>query len=137
MDKSVEQPMKMPQSYQLNGPPPPLPMNNNYGVPIQMNPNPYPAMNRPPLMNNQVQIINVVVPNFGTQPVSINCQFCRTPITTKVRTSLNFCNCLLCFFTSFTFWVCVQCIRKKEINCLNAEHKCPNCGQILGYYSAC
>jgi lipopolysaccharide-induced tumor necrosis factor-alpha factor len=92
-------------------------------------------------VNNQVQpqqqVINVVNAEFGTLPVSITCQFCKTPVTTNVKKSCSCCSCLLCIVTVFFIWLCIQCFRKKEINCCDAQHTCPNCGQILGNYKSC
>ena len=138
MDKSAEQPIRMPQSFPIN--------NNNVIINNNEKPfgnPPYPNINQPPaeIVNNQIQpqpqVINVVATQFGTKPISITCQFCKIPITTNVARSFNFCSCLLCFYTSLLFWICFQACRGKEINCLNAKHTCPNCGQILGYYSSC
>ena len=138
MDKSAEQPMKMPQSFPINQPN--NVMNNNYGQPIRQNMPNYINPSQP-IMYNQVQpqpqIVNMVNTQFGTQPVSLTCQFCQTPVTTVVEKSFSICSCLLCWCTGFVFWVCVQCCRKKEINCCDAKHKCPNCGQYLGSYTSC
>ena len=142
MDKSVEQPLKINPTHNLIGPSmaapmPPIPMNNNNAIPTQVNNNPNIVGNQLPLPNNTIQVVNVIAQKFGTAPVSITCQFCKAPITTLVSKSLNIWNCLLCLFTSLLCWVCIQCIRKKEIHCLDAEHKCPNCGNTLGYYTSC
>ena len=136
MDKSAEQPIRMPQSFPIN--------NNNVIINNNEKPfgnPPYPNINQPPaeIVNNQIQpqVINVVATQFGTKPISITCQFCKIPITTNVARSFNFCSCLLWFYTSLLFWICFQACRGKEMNCLNAKHTCPNCGQVLGYYSSC
>ncbi len=90
------------------------------------------------IMNQtQPQVVNVMNSNFGTKPVSLTCQFCKTPITTHVKKTFDCCSCLLCLFTSFLIWLCVQCCRDKEINCWDAKHTCPNCGQVLRYYNSC
>ena len=150
MDKSAEQPIKPPQSLTLYSK-----NNNNYGNPINQqsyptqNP-PFPAQNTPytcqpyPIQNsipviNQVQppVVNVVNTQFGTKPVSITCQFCKAPITSVVNKSCNFCNFLLCCCTTLICWICIQACRGKELNCCDAQHTCPNCGKILGNYTAC
>ena len=86
----------------------------------------------------QPQVVNVVSgQTFGTKPVSITCQFCKNPVTTTVNKTCNCCTCCLCFMTGFIFWVCIQCCRNKEINCWDATHVCPSCGQQLGTYTSC
>ena len=141
MEKSVEQPINGPQGFPLNkqqvGAQPPI--NPYNGGPVQ-NINPNPGYVQPVIVSNQsqpVQVVNVVSNTFGTKPVSITCQFCKNPVTTQVKKTCNCCSCLLCFVTSFVFWVLVQCFRNKEINCWDAEHRCPSCGQMLGNYTSC
>ena len=86
----------------------------------------------------QAQIVNIVPSvTFGTKPISITCQFCKNLITTQVEKSCNCCSCLLCCWTGFIFWVCIQACRNKEINCCDATHRCPSCGQLLGSYTSC
>ena len=93
--------------------------------------------NQPVVVNQaQPQVIQVV-PNFGTTPVSITCQFCQTPVTTVVETQCNCLSVCLCCLTSLVFYICVQCCRGKELGCSDAIHKCPRCGQILGTYTSC
>ena len=92
----------------------------------------------PPIMNQMgPPVINVGLSRFGTHPISITCQFCKTPITTNVVKSCSCCAVLLCFFTGLFIWICIQCCRDKEINCCDATHYCPNCGQMLGHYESC
>ena len=86
----------------------------------------------------QPQVVNIVANQaFGTQPVSITCQFCNKPVTTTVNKTCNCCTCCLCWVTGLFVWICIQCCRKKEINCCDATHYCPNCGQMLGHYESC
>ena len=98
------------------------------------------GFNQTPVVVNQAQpqqVINVMNTQFGTQPVSITCQFCKTPVTTNVQKTCSCCACCLCCWTGLFIWICIQCCRKKEINCWDAQHTCPNCGQILGNYKSC
>ena len=86
----------------------------------------------------QPQVVNIVAnQTFGTQPVSITCQFCNKPVTTTVNKTCNCCTCCLCWVTCLFVWICIQCCRKKEINCWDATHVCPACGQQLGTYTSC
>ena len=86
----------------------------------------------------QPQVVNVVSEQtFGTKPVSITCQFCKNPVTTTVNKTCNCCTCCLSFMACFIFWFCIQSCRNKEINCWDATHVCPSCGQQLGTYTSC
>ena len=126
----------------MPGPPPPgygQPMPGpSYGPPHGP-PQGQPMQSQPVVVNQaQPQVVNVVAgQGFGTQPVSLTCQFCKNPVTTNVEKKCNCCTCCLCCVTGFIFWVCIQCCRKKEINCWDATHTCPSCGQILGSYTSC
>ena len=112
-----------------------------YGEPIQNNTQNVLNASQPQgIISNQQTpqfVINTITPTFGTQPVSINCPFCKQPITSNVSRSCSIGSVLLCICTCFIFWVCVQCCRNKEITCCNAKHTCPNCGKTLGYYENC
>ena len=94
---------------------------------------------RAPAIYNQSgpTVVNVVGTNFGTRPVSLTCQFCKTPVVTNVIETCSCGSVCLCIMTGFLMWVCIQCCRNKEINCCDAKHVCPNCGQVLGYYKSC
>ena len=132
-------------------------MNPGYGQPVQpmgmggphhppfgpqggmtQQPPQYPSQQ---VVNNQAQpqVVTVVQggQTFGTQPVSITCQFCKQPVTTEVVKKCSCGACCLCCVTGLLIWLCIQCCRNKEINCWDAEHKCPNCQQILGNYQSC
>ena len=74
---------------------------------------------------------------FKTTPVTLKCPFCHKVTATKVDRSLNVCACLLCYCTGIVFYVCVQAIRKKDLCCWNAEHRCTFCHQTVGAYTSC
>ena len=109
------------------------------GQPHMGGPHGPPPMGQGMVVNQaQPQVVNVVAnQTFGTKPVSITCQFCKKPVTTTVNKTCNCCSCLLCCWTGFIFWICIQCCRNKEINCWDATHVCPSCGQQLGTYTSC
>ena len=138
MELSAEQPIKPPQSFPLNQQNNKI--NNNYGNPIIIQ-DPYTNENHQEaiiITQIQPQIVTVIRNvKFGTFPVSVTCQFCQIPITSVVKKRFNICSCLFCCWFGFVFWVCFQSIRGKEINCFDAEHSCPNCGQKLGNYYSC
>ena len=95
---------------------------------------------QPPIIVNQVQPHSnniIVIIKFGTKPVPLFCKFCKKNITTNVSKSWNFGSCFLCYCTSLIFWIFIQSCQGKELNCWDAKHTCPNCGQILGIYESC
>ena len=75
-----------------------------------------------------------------TTSISAYCPFCKKNVMTAPETSCNFAN-FLCFLFTYPFifipWCWFQASRGKEISCLDAIHKCPICGSIIGNYSAC
>ena len=107
-----------------------------YGQPIHISPNDQTHM----VILNQVQpqvVAHAIPHEFGTKPLSMTCQFCKQPITSNVKETFNWCSCLLCFWSGLLIWICIQCCRDKELNCCDAKHTCPNCGNILGFYKSC
>ena len=105
-----------------------------YGQPIVQ---PVPVAVPVPVVNNQGEIPPMDPEKFKTTPVTLKCQFCHKVTATKVDRSLNVCACLLCYCTGICFYVCVQAIRKKDLCCWNAEHRCAFCGNVVGAYTAC
>ena len=110
-----------------------------HGMPPQgMPPQGMPPSQAMIVNQTQPQVVNVVSEQtFGTKPVSITCQFCKNPVTTTVNKTCNCCTCCLSFMACFIFWFCIQSCRNKEINCWDATHVCPSCGQQLGTYTSC
>ena len=107
---------------------------------ISQGPTTYPSQQQ--VLNNQaqpqvVQIVQQGAQQFGTMPVSMTCQFCQKPITTEVTTTCNCGSCCLCCWSGLFIWICIQCHRNKELNCKDAQHKCPNCQNVLGNYVSC
>ena len=94
----------------------------------------------PSNLPNQPIIVNQYIPvqpiPFKTEPINMVCPFCKSNITTNVETEFNCLNCCFCCW-NFVLWIIVQLVREKELNCTDATHKCPNCGQIIGKYNAC
>ena len=106
---------------------PPTGPNLTYGKPAV-------TPNGPP----QSVIVNQVRPDdFKVDPIALKCQFCGKMVTTKVKKDINICACLLCYCTCLLFYICVQLCRGKSLCCWNAEHRCPQCGNVVGTYSAC
>ena len=78
--------------------------------------------------------------HLTTSPVSAFCPFCKKNVVTVPETSCNFGNFLCCLITYpliFIPWCLFQSSRGKELCCLDAIHKCPICGSIIGNYTAC
>ena len=78
--------------------------------------------------------------HLTTSPVSAFCPFCKKNVVTVPETSCNFGNFLCFLFTYpliFIPWCFFQTSRGKELCCLDAIHKCPICGSIIGNYTAC
>ena len=89
------------------------------------------------VINNQLTDTRPKPEDFKTTPITLVCQFCKKPITTEVSKSLDICACLLCYCTCIMFYVCVQAIRKKDLCCWNAKHRCPYCHNVVGTYTSC
>ena len=92
------------------------------------------------IINHQgppTQSVTNIHTTYGTQPITQTCPFCKKPVVSKVSRSCSVGSVFLCICTCFTFWVCVQCCRNKEITCCDAKHTCPNCNKTLGYYENC
>ena len=100
-----------------------------YGQPVQY------AV-QPAIVVNQVSPVIVRMPKLGLSPVSTTCPFCRTTVTTTVEQSFNCCACLLCCYTGFLVYACIQLCNDKSILCCDATHRCPLCGGIIGQYLA-
>ena len=105
-------------------------VNYQYGQPVQ------PVVVQPAVVVNQVSPVVVSMPQLGLSPIATTCPFCRVPITTVVEQSFNCCALLLCCYTGFLIYACIQLCNNKSILCCDATHRCPNCGSIIGQYVA-
>ena len=74
------------------------------------------------IINQQVPpvVLQYVYTEFQTEPVSLVCQFCKSPITTNVKKSANVC-AIITFILGVLFgivgacvWICAQSCRKKK-----------------------
>ena len=92
-----------------------------------------PVQNQPIVINQNIPMNQVKV---KTSPVSMICPFCKNNITTIVETEFNCLNLCFCLFFRI-IWLMVKIENEKELNCTDAKHTCPSCGQIVGQYSAC
>lgn len=73
---------------------------------------------------------------FRSYPITMTCPFCRSLITTKTESKLNFVACCCCLFFTLLY-CCVQLCSNRNVCCCDIIHKCPKCGSILGHYNSC
>ena len=109
------------------------------GQPITPIAQPYPnqPMYQPPIANQQQPIVVYQQPlNLKTSPANVVCPYCRNQVVTLVETNFNCLNCLFCCWF-VELWLIIELVRGKDLNCTDAVHKCPSCGQVIGNYSAC
>ena len=66
----------------------------------------------------------------------MNCPFCDESIQTGTKTSINMKALLPAIGTFYIGFVIMQACKNKEISCLDYEHSCPNCGNVIGTYYA-
>ena len=85
---------------------------------------------------NQIQPNVTITANTSSSFATV-CPFSKVGITTIAIKTCNCCTCLLCYCTGLVFFCCVQLCRGKDVCCYDAQHKCPNCGQIVAVYNSC
>ena len=112
-------------------PMPPLAQPYPNAQPVQA-----PIQNQPIIVNQTVPVVPVVPVKFLTSPISVVCPYCSKQVVTNVETQFNCCNCCFCFCFCL-LWLIVQLASGKELNCTDANHKCPSCGRLIGQYKAC
>ena len=102
-------------------------------------------MIQPPVPQNQIvanqlmqpKIIYVDATNFKSSPNNTTCPICKNPITTQINKNCNWYSFLFCYCIGILPWITLQCCRNKDINCYNAEHFCPRCGNKIAEYNSC
>ena len=100
---------------------------------------PYGCIQQYDHVNNEPQpqvVIGSHTTKFGTEPVQFYCPYCKKHVTTKVQRKISPCALSSCILSLCIFYVIVQACRDKEKNCYDAVHKCPNCNNELGSYTA-
>ena len=133
----------------------PVPISNTpavYGA--QYPPQPQPMMNDPVMAPGMAPgmvvtqpattaiVVNQVVPSYGviahtSSPFSTVCPSCKSQITTTSVQTFNCGTCLLCCWTGYILFICIQLCRGKDICCYDAVHRCPACGQTVAVYNSC
>ena len=102
-------------------------------------------MPQSPIQQNQVVVNQVNIPkviyvdstNFKTASVNTICPFCKRQIFTQANKKCNWYSFLLCHCIGLLPWITLQCCRNKQVNCYDAEHFCPNCGNKIVEYNSC
>ena len=94
--------------------------------------------------NNRVIVVNQISPVLASggglnSPNSFFtiCQFCNHQVMTITKASFNCGTCLICFCTGWLIYIIIQLSRGKDLFCRDVEHKCPNCGRVIGIYRSC
>ena len=86
------------------------------------------SMQQPPVV-----VFNV---EFGRNPVTTRCPYCKNIVTTKTKSTFN-CLALCCCLIFDIFYCCFQLFANKNICCCDIAHVCPACGATLGHFNSC
>ena len=73
---------------------------------------------------------------FGNFSVNTYCFSCNKYVETETESHCSCCACCFCCFCLIGY-ICIQCMRGKNICPANVIHKCSICKTVLGYYDAC
>jgi hypothetical protein len=132
-------PTNLQQAAQPYNNPPPNGLNNTNNVSPTIGVNPNINTNINPNFNNNVNIIipseqNIPpLPLFGYEPVKAYCSQCGKTAMTQPRRRCNIKAFLCAVCSCFIGFACLQLWRKKNVNCDDCEHYCPE-GHKLGVY---
>ncbi len=113
---------------------------SNQANPVPTIIQPQPQIQNQQIISNQMakpQVVYVDTTNFKTSPCNTVCPFCKNQIQTQVNKKCNWYSWLLCYCIGLAPWMVLQCCRNKNVNCYNAEHFCPNCGNKIAEYNSC
>ena len=118
---------------------------NNIFIPLQDQPSlPQPIMQTFLLQNQivmnqmaQPKVIYVDSTNFKTVPCKTVCPLCNKEIMTEINKKCNWYSCAFCYCIGLLPWIILQCCRNKSLNCFDAEHFCPHCGNKIVEYNSC
>ena len=102
------------------------------GQPISPVAQPQQQSQQQAILINQISVQQ----QFKSNPTIITCPFCKNTVSTIVENNFNAGSCILCLFTGILCWVIILSCMGKDLTCCDATHKCPNCGSILGKYTA-
>ena len=111
----------------------PVPMINPITIPQGQ-------IQQSPIIVNQItqpKVIYIDTTKIKTSSFGTVCPICNGNIQTIVKKKCNWYSCVLCYCVGLLSWVILQCCRNKELNCNNAEHFCPRCGNKIAEYNSC
>mmetsp|Transcript_15506 Transcript_15506/g.16094 ORF Transcript_15506/g.16094 Transcript_15506/m.16094 type:complete len:121 (+) Transcript_15506:16-378(+) len=81
----------------------------------------------------QDQIVNLGRA-LKSDPKFVCCPYCQKQGITKVEQNCSVLTGALCIVGLGFIWLGVQCCRKKDYNCRDADHFCVGCGNKLASY---
>ena len=100
--------------------------------------------NNPPQLNvtqNQTMITQYEVNNISKILKSsgqfIACPYCKAQGVTRTEETCSLFNVSCGVIFGPIPWILFQALRRKDINCYDAEHHCIQCGSKLATYKAC
>ena len=108
----------------------------------------YPEMNSPRLNNHQLNIVQnqTTITQYEVNNLSkilkssgqlSSCPYCKALGVTRTEEKCSFSNVLCGLAFGPVSWILFQALRRKDINCYDAEHFCIHCGNKLVSYKAC
>lgn len=94
------------------------------------------------IVKNQIEIhqeqeVTKLGKVLGTTEQYLKCPYCGSTELTMSDKKCNAFSIITFIFGGFFLWLIVQAIRKKEINCWDANHSCRKCHRYLGCYKSC
>lgn len=95
----------------------------------------------PPIVLNQTSLDEVEKNNLRMSLKSnaqfVTCPYCKHQSVTRADQTCSAGSVLCCVAFGGMMWLLFQALRKKDINCYDAEHFCIRCGNNLANYKAC
>jgi len=93
------------------------------------------------IVNNQTQAnqyeLSYMKKALKSSGQCVVCPFCKNQNFTRTEEKCSFANVGCGAIFGPVPWILFQAIRKKDINCYDADHFCLNCGSQLASYKAC
>ena len=92
------------------------------------------AQNQTLITQYEVSNISKVLKSSGQY---VACPYCRAQAITRTEETCSMLNVACGFMFGPVTWILFQALRRKDINCYDAEHYCIQCGSKLASYKAC
>ena len=115
---------------------PTITQNPNISPIIKVSPSFIINQEQPKIEIKPTRTIMSAAPNFGPESKVMNCPFCKEPIHTEINKTMNMKAICIAIGTCYIGLCLIQMFNNKNIGCEDVEHKCPNCGYIIGTYYA-